>query len=385
MSAIPAFPASFSQKPSFSKNNPFLSPTPPLTPPFPSNALTTPSSLGPPPKRSSYRHSPRGGTFREENTPPLHHRPHPTPSGSHAPSSGSHALESEEEGVSSRSESPRIPSLAPVTYRWSRGGNHEETSWQQLSQNVIKELMKALKEYGRTSPYFLGLLNGQLTGSVVVPHDLKHLFRCLHSKTEYQLWEATWKALLLDALPSLLETPDTAVDNEGNLITIKHLMGEGNWETPQKQAASLPREVLHMVSRIAEKAFVTMRPSGPLQSYLDVFQGTNEHYLQFVERLTAAVENQEEDEVARGRLLQSLAFKHANQVCKQAILTLPREPKPTLQDFIKVVTEVVPLMTPGHPEKRQHRQTVAAATASETQPSPMTNPVPGPRPKGPNR
>ncbi|TRZ11627.1 hypothetical protein HGM15179_015480 [Zosterops borbonicus] len=290
---------------------------------------------------------------------------------------------SEEEGEGSGSESPRIPSLAPVVYRRTRGGG-EEASWQQLSQNVIKELMKALKEYGRTSPYFLGLLSGQLTGSVVVPHDLKHLFRCLHSKTYYQLWEATWKTLLLDTLPSLLETPDTAVDNEGNLITIKHLMGEGNWETPQKQAAGIPKEVLQVVARIAEKAFVTMRPSGPLQSYLDVFQGADEHYLKFVERLTAAVENQEEDEVARGRLLQSLAFKHTNQVCTQAILTLPREPKPTLQDFIKVVTEVVPLMTPARPEKKSHRQTVVAVVA-DTQPSPTTNPIPGPKTPGLNR
>ncbi|TRZ11486.1 hypothetical protein HGM15179_015617 [Zosterops borbonicus] len=263
----------------------------------------------------------------------------PVPSGSHAPSSGSHALESEEECLSSRSDSPRIPSLAPVIYKRTRGGHNERANWQQLSQHVIKELMKALKEYGHSSPYFLGLLNGQLTRSVVVPHDLNYLFRCLHSKTEYQLWEATWKALLSDALPSLLEAPETAVDNEGNLITLKHLMGEGSWESPQKQAEGIPSEVLGAVAKLAEKAFITMRPSGPLQSYLDVFQGPNEHYLHFVERLTAAVEQQEEDEVARGRLLQSLAFKHANEICKRAILTLPRDPRPTLQDFVKVVTE----------------------------------------------
>lgn len=75
-----------------------------------------------------------------------------------------------------------------------------------------------------------------------------------------------------------------------------------------------------------------------------------------MERLTIAIEQQEEDELARERLVTSLAFKHANQACKQAMLTLPRNPKPTLQDYVEVVTEVIPLMTPGRPEKQDHRR-----------------------------
>ncbi|TRZ11453.1 hypothetical protein HGM15179_015658 [Zosterops borbonicus] len=297
LSSLPAIFPSSSHKPPFSPNNPFLSLTPPSTPPSHSRFRSQPLSLAPPLDRSSQNCIPK--SFNEA-TPPGCPKPRPRISGSHAPTSGSHTWDSEEEELSSGNESPRIPSLAPVTYRRSRGGHNTEINWQQLSQHVIKELMKALKEYGRSSPYFLGLLNGQLTGTVVVPHDLKYLFRCLHSRTEYQLWEAIWKGLLQDALPGLLEEPDTAVDNQGNLITLKHLMGEGNWEMPAKQAADIPRQVLEVVAKIAEKAFVTMQPSGPLQSYLDVFQGPQEHYLHFVERLTAAVEQQEEDEIARG-------------------------------------------------------------------------------------
>lgn len=88
-----------------------------------------------------------------------------------------------------------------------------------MSQHVVKDLVKALKEYGRDSPYFQGLLNAQLAGMVAVPFDLKHLFKCLHSKTEYKLWEATWRDLLKDTLPSLLEDPDTALDIHGDEIT----------------------------------------------------------------------------------------------------------------------------------------------------------------------
>ncbi|TRZ08813.1 hypothetical protein HGM15179_018295 [Zosterops borbonicus] len=44
------------------------------------------------------------------------------------------------------------------------------------------------------------------------------------ARTEYKLWETTWRDLLKDALPSLLEYPDTAVDSQGDEITLKHLM-----------------------------------------------------------------------------------------------------------------------------------------------------------------
>ncbi|TRZ15501.1 hypothetical protein HGM15179_011612 [Zosterops borbonicus] len=394
LSSLPAFSPSPSRKPlrcpsylpPWSRTPPSVSP---LTPPKGRGPLDTPPQLTPPSRRSAHDSSQREVALWEKNTPLSHGKAHPLPD-SHAPPAHSPDRNLEGEGGDSRGdggdflgEGSPCPTVAPVVYKRGRGGQ-ERSVWQQIPQNSIKELMKALKEYGRSSPYFLGLLNGQLTGSVVVPHDLKYLFRCLHSKTEYQLWEATWKALLLDTLPSLLEAPDTSVDSEGNQITLKHLMGEGLSESPQRQTEILPSEILGIVAKVAEKAFVTMRPSGPLTSYLDVFQGPSEHYLEFVERLTAAVEQQEEDEVARGRLLHSLAFKHANEVCKRAILTLPRDQKPTLQDYIKVVTEVVPLMTPGRPEKKDRKPTAATA-AIETSIPQTPHPAPSSRTPNTNR
>lgn len=73
------------------------------------------------------------------------------------------------------------------------------------------------------------------------------------------------------------------------------------------------------------------------------------------------MEQEEEDEIAQGRLVRSLAFKHANEICKRAMLTLLKKPKPTLQDYIQVVTEVVPLIASGRPGKKEPHQTVAVA------------------------
>ncbi|TRZ07499.1 hypothetical protein HGM15179_019606 [Zosterops borbonicus] len=178
----------------------------------------------------------------------------------------------------------------------------------------------------------------------------------------------------------MLFNPDTAEDIHKNKITMQHLMGEGDWETPAKQASDIPRPVLKKVTSLAEKAFLDMWPSGPLQYYLDIFQGPSEHYLQFIERLTAAVEQQVDEDIAKKSVVRSLAFTHANEVCKRAMLTLPKKPKPTLQDYIQVVTEVVPMMTPARPGKKDpHHRTVAAATETiEALPATQIPRMPGP-------
>ncbi|TRZ07284.1 hypothetical protein HGM15179_019820, partial [Zosterops borbonicus] len=55
------------------------------------------------------------------------------------------------------------------------------------------------------------------------------------------------------------------------------------------------------------------------------------------------------------------------------MLTLPRKPRPTLQDYIEVVTEVAPLMTSAKPEKPEpKRRTVATAETDNATPAPKT-------------
>lgn len=157
-------------------------------------------------------------------------------------------------------------------------------------QHVVRDLVKALKEYGRDSLYFQGLLNAQVARIVAVPFDLKHLFKCLHSKTAYVRWKASWKELLRDALPSLLEDPATAADLNADEVILKHLLGEGEWATAAKQAAKIPRPILEKITKLAEKVFLEMKLTGPTQYYLDIFQGPSEPYHLFIERLTAAVE-----------------------------------------------------------------------------------------------
>ncbi|RMC20909.1 hypothetical protein DUI87_01762 [Hirundo rustica rustica] len=237
-------------------------------------------------------------------------------SGSHAPPPGSHGLEPERVGpdpVSTEAQlPPPSPSLAPVTYKASRGGHNIRAVHHPFSQATIRDLCKAHRDYGRDSPYFRGLLRSNLEGAVVIPVDLKQLFSCLMDSTEFKLWEAAWKQLLKEALPGLLVDPETAVDEDGSALTLEHLTGEGKWVDPADQASYIPIKALNLVREHAVTAFFGMMPEGPVVPYYKIIQGTKEPFTKFVERLTRAIEVQVSDVAVRDGILREMVFTNAD-------------------------------------------------------------------------
>ncbi|TRZ23788.1 hypothetical protein HGM15179_003298 [Zosterops borbonicus] len=237
--------------------------------------------------------------------------------------------------------------------------------------------MKTLREYGRDSPYFQGLLESSLAGQVVVPYDLKQLFRCLSNKTEFKLWQSTWKDLLGRSLPSMLRDPVTATDNGGDPITLDHLMGEGEWKSASDQAENIPEGVLELVKEKARVAFCEMRPAGPLQPYDEILQGPTEPFVAFVERLTAAIEQQVARVGAREDILEEMAAKNANEESRDAILRIPKAPgeHPTLDEMLKAASAMAATTrTRTLQRKKPAMPKIAAATHQErtsNQPRPV--------------
>ncbi|TRZ21702.1 hypothetical protein HGM15179_005371 [Zosterops borbonicus] len=230
-----------------------------------------------------------------------------------------------------------VPTVTPVTYHWNRGLGTTVATWRALSQTLVKDLMKALKEYGRASPYFEDMLFSSFGGITVVPFNLKQTLKCLSSKMEFELWEITWRKLLKATLPGLLEDPTTATDNAGNPLTLNHLLGEGDWKTASDQTTDIPQNVLEFVAKQACKAFLKVQPYGPSQYYLEIFQEPQEHYVKFVERLASAVEQQLVGEEGQKQVIQQLAYSNANEECTAAINLIPREPGtiPLLKDMLQ--------------------------------------------------
>ncbi|RMC18224.1 hypothetical protein DUI87_05105 [Hirundo rustica rustica] len=187
---------------------------------------------------------------------------------------------------------PSIPSLTPVAFKHSQGGNVTYGNWQPFPQTTIRDLCKAHKDYSRESPCFRGLLKADLTGVAFVPADMKQLFSCLMYSIEYKLWDTAWRKLLRDALPNLLANPETAIDEQGNPLTTDHQCGERQWACPADQVANIPIPALQIIADSAAKAFFSMQPHGPLPPCSKMRQGPMEPFVDYVERLTRAIELQ---------------------------------------------------------------------------------------------
>ncbi|RMC13558.1 hypothetical protein DUI87_08634 [Hirundo rustica rustica] len=200
------------------------------------------------------------------------------------------------------------------------------------------------------------------------------------NSTEFQLWESAWRRLLTDALPGLLVDPETAVDEEGNALTLDLLMGEGRWTAPVDQATTILPKALQIIRDHAITAFFRMAPDGPVIPYSKILQESKESFTAFVERLTRAIELQIPDVTARRGILREMAFTNANSVSRTAILSLPLDPPPTISDMLRVCQIKVPLIQAGETEQRTKTPKVAAIN---TQPS--TGLTPQRKPYIPNR
>ncbi|RMC12106.1 hypothetical protein DUI87_11241 [Hirundo rustica rustica] len=185
-----------------------------------------------------------------------------------------------------------VPLVSPVVYKGSQGGQRVRAIHHPFPQSTIRDLCKAHRDYGRDSPYFRGLLRSDLDAAVVIPADLKQLFSCLLDSTEFKLWVAAWRQQLREALPSLLRDPETVVDDNGNPLTLEHLMGEGRWADPTDQTTDIPIKALQVTREHAVSTFFGMVPDGPVVPYYKIVQGAKESFTKFVGRLTQAIEVQ---------------------------------------------------------------------------------------------
>ncbi|RMC21228.1 hypothetical protein DUI87_02086 [Hirundo rustica rustica] len=269
----------------------------------------------------------------------------------------------------------RLSEIALPGEKWSTRSTHR-AHFRQLKPTTpgfilfqegatIRDLCKAHRDYGRDSPYFRGLLRSDLEAAVVIPADLRQLFSCLLDSTEFKLWEAAWRQLLREALPSLLTDPETAIDENGNALILEQLMGEGKWMDPTDQASSIPIKALQTIREHAVTAFFSMVPDGPIIPYYKIVQGTKEAFTKFVERLTRAIEVQVSEVAVREGILREMVFANVNNLCRTAILSLPLDPPPTLQDMLRVCQLKVPYMQGNDWDAKSTTPRVAAISGTQ--------------------
>lgn len=247
------------------------------------------------------------------------------------------------------------PFAAPVVYN--RHGLNPQ--WRPFSHNDLKEVTKVFKEYGKDSQYFKNIFSATCTAQPLVPHDIKHVISCLLSSTQFKLWLGLWKEQLTEHLPIITRDP-----NHANL-TLDHLCGEGQWSKPQDQANQIPRAVLEIIWGVAEKVFFTMPSKTTTKiSYTDIKQGPTEDFIEFVDRLTAAIEAQIEDQSLHEQLIRDFAKRNANDACKAIIKTLPFKPPPSLLLMTEACMRQVADLPDSQQKKRESSGRILAHPAN---------------------
>ncbi|CAM5089351.1 unnamed protein product, partial [Eretmochelys imbricata] len=87
-----------------------------------------------------------------------------------------------------------LVSVCPVTWQDDGQGN-QLANWVSLPYSVIKEVKKAIREFGLTSTYVRGLLEGLGTGYTLVPEDWKVLLRMMLTPSQYVIWLSEYRQM----------------------------------------------------------------------------------------------------------------------------------------------------------------------------------------------
>ncbi|RMB92679.1 hypothetical protein DUI87_30988 [Hirundo rustica rustica] len=221
----------------------------------------------------------------------------------------------------------------PVTY----DAQNANPRWERLDHEVVKDLMKAVRDNGLGSPYFKQLLKGTFNIYDLTPIDLKSLASMILTDSQFIIWDAKWRR-------ALNELRDKYQGGTNAGFTIAQLASDPPLDNPARQARLFPREVLTDIKNAVQKAMVQIPPAGvPENIYTDIKQGPSESSTSLIDHLTQAVDRQISDDGVKPHLLWGLAFANANTECKRVISAMPGQP--SVAEMIEACSKVG---TPQH-------------------------------------
>lgn len=206
--------------------------------------------------------------------------------------------------------------------------------WEPLQWDLVKELRKTVMHNGIGAPFTQNLLQSIMKGHLLIPYDLKSLADLILTPTQKVLWLTHWKDLCeIEAMSNLNKPLGDPLRGAG----ISQLMGEAPVNTPQLQAR-LPAEVLQQSADLAYQAMLKVPDTGkPVKSFTHIKQGTEESYMQFIDRLQEAIHKQVQQPEAKEALLLQLAVENANEDCKRVLRALPH---PNIVQMIEACNRV---------------------------------------------
>ncbi|CAM4531615.1 unnamed protein product [Caretta caretta] len=293
----------------------------------PSPAPTEGLPIPPPPSAPATIHPPASPPVPLLPSPPLpsplepvcdHHppvRPHAPgpPGGSSASAQGLSLVQQMVHAAKTRSditaeELADLVSVCPVTWQDDGQGN-QVANWVSLPYSVIREVKKAIREFGLTSKYVRGLIEGLGTGYTLIHEDWKALLRMMLMPSQYVIWLSEYR--------QMAERQAQVYREQG--IIYEHLAGEGQFATVQMQS-QLPQAVFPIISTCTQHAIRKVPDSGkPTKSFASIRQGASESFMDFTNRLQEAILRQMDSPAAAQESLLKMVVENANEDCRRAL------------------------------------------------------------------
>ncbi|TRZ15139.1 hypothetical protein HGM15179_011999 [Zosterops borbonicus] len=194
---------------------------------------------------------------------------------------------------------------------------HAHLSWQ-----ALVDLRDRIGKHGLGSPEMMHTLR-LIDTDVLPPYDIRCLAKVLFQPVEYDMFESKWTQL---AETAAAQNRMARQDDPRYGVGPDVLTGVGEFSDVNKQITYEPL-VLEQSQRLGMAALVqTMEVAAPKQTFTTIFQGPDEPFLRFADRLTASVERQVDDLTARGVLLATVARSNCNAECRKIIEALPGKP-----------------------------------------------------------
>ncbi|CAM4673722.1 unnamed protein product [Lepidochelys kempii] len=201
-----------------------------------------------------------------------------------------------------------LVSVCPVTWQDDGQGN-QVANRVSLPYSVIREVKKAICEFGLTSTYVRGLIEGLGSGYSLVPEDWKVLLRMMLTPSQYVIWLSEYRQMA---------ERQAQVNREQGII-YEHLAGEDQFATVQLQS-QLPQAIFPIISTCAQHAFRKVLDSGkPTKSFASICQGASESFMDFTNRLQEAILQQVDSPAAAQEILLKMAVENVNEDCRRAL------------------------------------------------------------------
>ena len=185
------------------------------------------------------------------------------------------------------------------------------------------------------SPFTVGMIEALGASYRMLPCDWLLLAKTLLSHAEYTLFRSEYNEI------SVSRSVDNLSLNPPLPISADMLQGVGQYDTPQAQAEA--DGMLHrQCSEVALAAWKAIPPSRAYRatnSFVNVLQGPNEPYIEFIDHLQQAIERQIAHPEAAQIILLKIAFENANADCQSAMSHLKGRAH-TLGDMLRACQEV---------------------------------------------